>query len=306
MMKWVDPTIELVASGSSSSEMKTFGDWELTMLDECYENIDYVSLHRYYGNPTGDTPGFLARTMDLDAFIHTVVSICDAVKGKKHLKKQINLSFDEWNVWYHSHGQDNEIWKREKWGPALPLLEDIYNFEDALLVGSMLITFLRNADRVKIACMAQLVNVIAPIMTRTGGGCWAQTIFYPYMHASNFGRGTALRAVVDSPVYDCKDYTDVPYIDATATMDDAGNVTVFCVNRDMSEDYVLNLDLRSFGALRLEEHILLHHDDVKAVNTEDNPMNVAPVAGPGGKVSDGQAEIKIPALSWNVLRFVRA
>ena len=306
MMKWVDPTIELVASGSSSSEMKTFGDWELTMLDECYENIDYVSLHRYYGNPTADTPGFLARTMDLDAFIHTVVSICDAVKGKKHLKKQINLSFDEWNVWYHSHEQDNEIWKREKWGPALPLLEDIYNFEDALLVGSMLITFLRNADRVKIACMAQLVNVIAPIMTRTGGGCWAQTIFYPYMHASNFGRGTALRAVVDSPVYDCKDYTDVPYIDATATMDDAGNVTVFCVNRDMSEDYVLNLDLRSFGALRLEEHILLHHDDVKAVNTEDNPMNVAPVAGPGGKVSDGQAEIKIPALSWNVLRFVRA
>ena len=306
MMKWVDPTIELVASGSSSSEMKTFGDWELTMLDECYENIDYVSLHRYYGNPTADTPGFLARTMDLDAFIHTVVSICDAVKGKKHLKKQINLSFDEWNVWYHSHEQDNEIWKREKWGPALPLLEDIYNFEDALLVGSMLITFLRNADRVKIACMAQLVNVIAPIMTRTGGGCWAQTIFYPYMHASNFGRGTALRAVVDSPVYDCKDYTDVPYIDATATMDDAGNVTVFCVNRDMSEDYVLNLDLRSFGALRLEEHILLHHDDVKAVNTEDNPMNVVPVAGPGGKVSDGQAEIKIPALSWNVLRFVRA
>ncbi len=306
MMKWVDPTIELVACGSSSSEMPTFGDWELTMLDECYENIDYVSLHRYYGNPTADTPGFLARTMDLDAFIHTVVSICDAVKGKKHLKKQVNLSFDEWNVWYHSREQDDEIWKREKWGPALPLLEDIYNFEDALLVGSMLITFLRNADRVKIACMAQLVNVIAPIMTRNGGGCWAQTIFYPYMHASNFGRGTALRAVVDSPVYDCSDYSDVPYIDATATMDDDGNVTVFCVNRDMNEDYVLNIDLRSFDALTIKEHIVLHHDDVKAINTEENPMNVAPKAGPGGKVEDGRAEIRIPALSWNVLRFAKA
>ena len=126
------------------------------------------------------------------------------------------------------------------------------------------------------------------------------------MHASNFGRGTALRAVVDSPVYDCSDYSDVPYIDATATMDDDGNVTVFCVNRDMNEDYVLNIDLRSFDALTIKEHIVLHHDDVKAINTEENPMNVAPKAGPGGKVEDGRAEIRIPALSWNVLRFAKA
>ena len=305
MMKWVDPSIELVACGSSSSQMPTFGDWELTMLDECYENIDYVSLHRYYGNPTNDTPGFLARSMDLDDFIHTVISICDAVKGKKHQKKQINLSFDEWNVWYHSNEQDKEIWKREKWGPALPLLEDVYNFEDALLVGSMLITFLRNADRVRIACMAQLVNVIAPIMTRNGGGCWAQTIFYPFMHVSRYGRGTALKALVNTPVYDCEDYEGVPLIDATATEADDGSVTVFCVNRDMKEDFCLDLDLRSFGSLRLAEHIMLHHDDVKAVNTEENPGNVVPSAGPGGKTDQERAEIMLPALSWNVIRFVR-
>ena len=274
MMKWVDPSIELVACGSSSSQMPTFGDWELTMLDECYENIDYVSLHRYYGNPTNDTPGFLARSMDLDDFIHTVIN-----------------------------EQDKEIWKQEKWGPALPLLEDIYNFEDALLAGSMLITFLRNADRVKVACLAQLVNVIAPIMTRNGGGCWAQTIFYPYMHVSRYGRGTALKAIVDTPVYDCSDYEGVPLVDATATLGDDGSVTVFCVNRDMKEDFCLDLDLRSFGNLKLKEHILLHHDDVKAVNTEENPGNVAPTAGPGGKVDGGKAEIKLPALSWNVLRF---
>ena len=303
MMKWVDPTIELVASGSSSSQMPTFGEWEMTMLDQCYENIDYVSLHRYYGNPTNDTPGFLARSMDLDDFIHTVVSICDAIKGKKHSKKQLNLSFDEWNVWYHSNEQDKEIWKREKWGPALPLLEDVYNFEDALLAGSMLITFLRSADRVKVACLAQLVNVIAPIMTRNGGGCWAQTIFYPYMHASRYGRGTALRAIVNTPVYDCKDFEGVPYIDATATQDEDGTVTVFCVNRDMNEDYALNIDLRSFGDLTIKEHILLHHDDVKAVNTEDQPDTVIPSAGPGGKIDAGKAEIIIPALSWNVIRF---
>ena len=306
MMKWVDPSIEVVACGSASHEMPTYGSWEYQMLDECYENVDYVSLHRYYGNPTNDTPGFLARSMDLDDFIHTVISICDAVKGKKHQKKQINLSFDEWNVWYHSNEQDKEIWKQEKWGPALPLLEDIYNFEDALLAGSMLITFLRNADRVKVACLAQLVNVIAPIMTRNGGGCWAQTIFYPYMHVSRYGRGTALKAIVDTPVYDCSDYEGVPLVDATATLGDDGSVTVFCVNRDMKEDFCLDLDLRSFGNLKLKEHILLHHDDVKAVNTEENPGNVAPTAGPGGKVDGGKAEIKLPALSWNVLRFTKA
>ena len=300
MMKWVDPSIELVACGSSSSEMPGFGSWELEMLNECYDNIDYVSLHRYYGNPTGDTPGFLARTMDMDDFIKSVTAICDAVKGKKHSKKQINLSFDEWNVWYHSNEQDKEIWKREKWNRALPLLEDIYNFEDALLVGSMLLTLIRNADRVKIACLAQLVNVIAPIMTRNGGGCWAQTTYYPFQHASQYGRGIALKAIVQSPVYDCADYENVPVIDTAATLADNGSVTVFCVNRDLAEDCLLDLDLRSFGDMELEEHIVLHHDDVKAVNTEDCPDRVVPHSMPLKK-TDGQTVI--PALSWNVLRF---
>ena len=303
MMKWVDPSIELVACGSCAHDMPTYGSWEYEVLDQCYDNVDYVSLHRYYGNPTGDTPGFLARSMDLDDFIKEVAAICDCVGGKKHAKKKLNLSFDEWNVWYHSSEQDKEILKAEKWGRALPLLEDIYNFEDALLAGAILITFLKNADRVKVACLAQLVNVIAPIMTRNGGGCWAQTIFYPYMHVSRYGRGTALKAIVDTPVYDCSDYEGVPLVDATATLGDDGSVTVFCVNRDMKEDFCLDLDLRSFGNVKLEEHILLHHDDVKAVNTEENPGNVAPAAGPGGRIDGGKAEIRLPALSWNVIRF---
>ena len=302
MMKWVDPSIELVACGSSSYEMSTFGSWEYQMLDECYDQIDYVSLHRYYGNPSNQTADFLARNMDLDAFIKTVVSICDAVKGKKHSRKQVNLSFDEWNVWYHSNQQDQEIWKRDKWDRALPLLEDIYNFEDALLVGAMLITFLRNADRVKVACMAQLVNVIAPIMTRNGGGVWAQTIFWPLMHASQYGRGTALRPVLDSPKYDCSDYTDVPLVDATATLGDDGSVTIFAVNRDLKDDIALEADLRAFGDLKVLEHIVLHHDDVKAVNTEKAPDNVAPRAGKGGTLDRGRLEVVLPSLSWNVIR----
>ena len=304
VMKWVDPSIELVACGSAAHDMPTYGEWEYQMLTECYDQVDYVSLHRYYGNPTGDTPGFLARAMDLDDFISEVVSICDAVRGKKHAKKQINLSFDEWNVWYHSTEQDKEIWKRDKWNRALPLLEDVYNFEDALLCVTILITFLKHADRVKIACLAQLVNVIAPILTRNGGGAWAQTIYWPMLHASAYGRGTALRPLVSSPAYDCKDYEQVPYVDAAATLAEDGSVTIFAVNRSLEEPFELDGDLRAFGNLRLAEHILLHHDDVKAVNTEENPDNVAPTAGPGGTLDGGRLSVTLPAASWNVIRLV--
>ena len=302
MMKWVDPSIELVACGSCAHDMPTYGAWEMEVLDQCYSHVDYVSLHRYYGNPTGDTPGFLARSMDLDDFIREVVAICDAVRGKKHAKKRLNLSFDEWNVWYHSSEQDREIQKADKWGRALPLLEDVYNFEDALLVGAILITFLKNADRVKVACLAQLVNVIAPIMTRTGGGVWAQTIFYPMMHASKWGRGEALRPVISSPVYDCRDYERVPLVDAAATLSPDGSLTVFAVNRDLQDAIPLRCDLRAFGSLRVAEHIVLHHDDVKAVNTEADPMNVAPAQGPGAEADAGRVTVRLPALSWNVIR----
>ena len=305
LMKWVDPSIEVVACGSSSREMKTYGEWEYEMLGECYDEIDYVSLHRYYGNKENDTPAFLARSVELDHFIREVASICDAVGAKKHSKKKLGLSFDEWNVWYHSNEQDQEIYKADKWNRALPLLEDVYNFEDALLVGSMLITFLRNADRVKIACMAQLVNVIAPIMTRNGGGAWAQTIYWPLMQASLYGRGTALRPVVDSPVYDCRDFSDVPLLDATATLGDDGSVTLFAVNRDLNEDIALNVDLRGFGGLRVVEHSVLHHDDLKAVNTETAPDTVSPKAGEGGTMDSGKLTVRIPSKSWNVIRLVK-
>ncbi|MBR3741636.1 MAG: antA/AntB antirepressor family protein [Clostridia bacterium] len=202
----------------------------------------------------------------------------------------------------HSSEQDKEVLKADKWGRALPLLEDIYNFEDALLAGAMLITFLKNADRVKVACLAQLVNVIAPIMTRNGGGCWAQTIFYPFMHASRYGRGAALRPVISSPVYDCKDYEKVPCVDAAASVSEDGDVTIFAVNRDMTDDILLDCDLRAFGNLRVKEHILLHHDDVKAVNTENNPNEVAPVQGNGAACENGEITVKLPRLSWNVIR----
>lgn len=302
VMKWVDDSIETVACGSSGTNMKTFGQWEFDVLTECYSNVDYVSLHRYYGNPHNDTADFLASTLDLDDFIKTVASICDAVKGKKHAKKTVNLSLDEWNVWYHSNNQDEEVHEREPWGTALHLLEDIYNFEDALLVGLMLITMLRNADRVKIGCLAQLVNVIAPIMTREKGGAWAQTIFYPMMQASMYGRGKSLLPIISTDKHDTKHFNDVPIMDAAATMDEEGNVTIFAVNRDLEEDVKLTLDLRSFGGLTPAMHSVLHHDDMKAINSEENPDEVKPVEVPV-VIEDGA--IVLPKASWNVIRFVK-
>jgi len=303
MMKWVDNSIETVACGSSGSGMPTFGEWEYTMLNECYDNVDYVSLHRYYGNPHNETEDFLASTLDLDDFIKTVASICDAVKGKKHSKKRVHLSLDEWNVWYHSNQQDQELYKTAPWGNALPLLEDIYNFEDALLVGLILITMLKNADRVKIGCMAQLVNVIAPIMTSKNGGAWAQTIFYPLMQASNLGRGVSLLPQIICDKHDTKHFTDVPTVDAAAVLNEEdGSVTIFAVNRDLKEDVALDCDLRSFGDLRIVSHSVLHHDDVKAVNTESNPFEVAPVDVTPEKNGDA---VMLPAASWNVIRLTK-
>ena len=302
VMKWVDPSIEVVACGSSAYDMPSFGAWELEMLDQCYENVDYVSLHRYYQNLTNNTPNFLAKSVDMDAFIKTVVSLCDAIGGKKHSKKKLNLSFDEWNVWYHSSEQDAQILKENRWGQSLHLLEDVYNFEDALLVGSMLITLLRNSDRVKIACLAQLVNAIAPIMT-SESGCWAQTIYWPFMHVSLYGRGTALRPIVSSPLYSSADFDDVPLLDAVAVLDDEGSLTVFAVNRSSENDILLTCDLRAFQNLKFKEHIVLHHDDVKAINTEDAANTVAPIIRPGSDAENGYFNVQVPYLSWNVLKF---
>ncbi len=199
LMKSADPEIELIACGSSSSSMPTFGEWETTVLKNCYDQVDYLSLHSYYGNRSNNSAEFLACSKDMDQFITDVSAICDAVRATRHSKKTMYLSFDEWNVWFHSNEQDKKV---EKWTVAPPLLEDVYTFEDALVAGCLLITLLRHCDRVKIACLAQLVNVIAPIMTETGGRAWAQTIFHPFRDASRFGRGTALNCRIDCPSYD--------------------------------------------------------------------------------------------------------
>ena len=245
VMRRVDPSLELVACGSSSMDNPTFGDWERTVLDQCYDNIDLLSLHRYYGFYGDDDPNeldnYLGKNVDLDEFIKGVVAICDAVKAQKRSKKRINLSFDEWNVWYHSNQQDDET---APWQKAPHLLEDIYNFEDALLVGSLLITLLKNSDRVKMACLAQLVNVIAPIMTNDNG-VWYQSIFYPFMQVLNLGKGVALTPHVAVDSYQSREFAVVPYLDSIATYDqDNHQLVIFAENKHQKDELELDLTIK--------------------------------------------------------------
>jgi alpha-N-arabinofuranosidase len=303
-MRAIDPDIKLVACGSSNTFMDTFPEWEADILKHTYEVTDYISLHQYFGNKDGDTPNFLALSLETDHFIKTVISICDYVKAVKRSKKDIMLSFDEWNVWYHSLKFDENEIKNKPWQVAPTLVEDIYNFEDALVVGCMLITFLKHADRLKMACIAQLVNVIAPIMTETGGGVCKQTTFYPLFHASKYGRGTALMPVVSSPKYDSKDYTDVPYLETVAVAnEESGELTIFAVNRHLEQPMLIDVDIKGFDGYSVAEHIVLECDDLKAVNTVAKPGVVAPKSRTGTVSANGSVlEVKLEKASWNVIR----
>ncbi len=301
VMKWADPTIELVACGSSNREMPTFAEWERVVLEHTYDNIDYLSLHQYYGNHSHDDAAFLASAVGMDRFIREIVATCDFVKAKLRGKKDIMLSFDEWNVWYHSHSADS---KNERWQVAPPLLEDAYDMADALVVGTMLNALIRNADRVKVACLAQLVNVIAPILTRNGGPAWRQTIYWPYLYASLHGRGLSLGTLVDCPTYDASNHHDVPWLDVSAVYDETrGEVSVFAVNRNLEQAIDASIDLRGVGGAALIQHAALHHDNLTAANTEAAPDTVRPQAGAGGVIEGGIFQGQLGPASWNLLRF---
>lgn len=303
VMKIIDPTIELVSCGSSNLEMPTFPKWESTTLEYTYDVADYVSLHQYYGNEADDTADFLAKSDDMDEFIKTVIATCDYVKAKKRGKKNINLSFDEWNVWFHSKEKEADIRKNDPWQIAPPMLEDIYTFEDALLVGLMLITLLRHADRVKMACLAQLVNVIAPIMTQQGGGtAWKQTIFYPFMHASKYGRGVVLRPVIHTPVHDTAQHENVTDIESVAVYnEEKEELTIFAVNRNINEDIQVTADVRGLEGYQLKEHIVLENSDMKLCNGAGQEL-VFPKTVEQSSLEGGMMTSMLHKASWNVIR----
>ena len=299
-----DKSLELIACGSSHSNMPTYPDWERTVLEHTYENVDHISLHMYFANHEQDTANYLALNEKLDDYIATVASTIEFVKAKKRSKHQVHICFDEWNVWYHSRQQDREILDGGNGWPHAPrLLEDIYNFEDVLQVGCILNTFIRRSDVVKLACIAQLVNVIAPIMTDPKGAAWRQTIYYPYYFASIFGRGTALRLAVDSPGYDAEVADNVPYVDISGVHDEAaGTVTFFAVNRHPTETLEVEVDLQGFGEASIIDHQVMTHADLRAVNTADNQHEVAPSKGSGAAIDGTRLTAALPPYSYQMLR----
>ncbi|WP_329211353.1 alpha-N-arabinofuranosidase [Streptomyces sp. NBC_00683] len=302
-MRQIDPSVELVACGSSSRSMPTFAAWEATVLAETYDLVDYVSLHAYYEETDGDRGSFLASAVDMESFIESVVATCDHVGARLKSTKKINLSFDEWNVWYMARFQQDAAENPLDWPEAPRLLEDNYSVTDSVVFGSLLIALLRHADRVTVACLAQLVNVIAPIMTEPGGPAWRQTTFFPFAQAARYGRGQVLDVRVDSPTYATAKYGEADLLHATAVRDPgSGAVTVFAVNRSQDTALPLEVALAGLDLEQVAEHLVVADADPEARNTLAEPERVAPHAAEGTVLVDGTLRATLEPMSWNMIR----
>jgi alpha-N-arabinofuranosidase len=302
-MRQVDPDLELVVCGSSSAQMPTFGEWERVVLEETYDDLDFITCHAYYEPVDEDYGSFLASAVNMDRFIDSVVATADHVKAVRGSDKTVNISFDEWNVWYQSRYQEvDRITAVDEWPVAPRLLEDTYSVVDAVVFGSLLISLIRHADRVTAASLAQLVNVIAPIMTEPGGPAWRQTTFYPFAVTSRLARGVTLELKLDCPTYPTGQYGDVPVVDSVATCDtDSGETSVFLVNRSLDEEVTIDIDVRLLGAVTLSNVESLWDDDIHAANTLQDPERVGLRPNESARLEDGAVTITLPPVSWTAL-----
>jgi len=307
-MRQLDPSIELVVCGSSSAHMPTFGEWERVVLTHTYEDVDYVSCHAYYEEKNDDLASFLASAVDMDDFIESVVATADHVKAVSGTDKTINISFDEWNVWYiDRYQQVDKIEGIDNWPVAPRLLEDAYSVADAVVVGNLLISLLKHADRVTSASMAQLVNVIAPIMTEPLGPAWRQTTFFPFSLTSRLATGSALEVKLTSDVHETDLYGTVNTVDAAATYDrETGQTAVFLVNRSQSEEASVAIDLSALGNVTLLDAQTLADEDVKAKNTLAEKERVALTRNESVRIGDDLISVTLPPVSWTALSLVEA
>ena len=303
-MRYVDRSLSLIACGSSGPGMSTYLEWDRQVLEQCYDRVDGLSLHRYYENTPAETGGdsrkFVAMNLAMDRQIAEGVAVCDLVRGRLRSRKTLWLSFDEWNVWYRARSGAAVDGRRQE---APHLLEEIYNLEDALLVGGLVITLLRNADRVKIGCLAQLVNVIAPIMTNANG-LFRQTIYYPYSWSLQYARGRVLNLLIESPTYNVPQMDAVGYIDAAATVDpENGRTTLFVLNRDLSNARQVELAWEDTPKTRVAVSQVLTGNDLKAVNGFDAPERVKPQPFERPSTTNGRTRIELPARSFTVMQW---
>ena len=307
-MRQLDPSLELVVCGSSSAHMPTFGEWERVVLGHTYDDVDYISCHAYYEEKNGDLGSFLASAVDMDHFIEAVVATADHVKAVYGSSKTINLSFDEWNVWYIDRYQNvDKIDGINNWPVAPRLLEDQYSVADAVVFGNLLISLLKRADRVTSASLAQLVNVIAPIMTEPGGPAWRQTTFFPFALTSQFATGATLEVKLDSDSYETNQYGTVPVVDAVATHDtDSARTSVFLVNRSQTDDATVTIDISALGEVTVLEAQTLNDDtDVYAANTLQEPERVSLRDNKSVAIGTGIVTVTLPPVSWSALSLGR-
>jgi alpha-N-arabinofuranosidase len=299
-MRRVDSSIELVACGSSNSRMPTFGAWEATVLEHCHDLVEHISLHAYYEQLGDDRASFLASAVEMDRMIDSVVATSDAVAARLRSPRRLSLSFDEWNVWYqHRFGGESSL----RYDRPPELIEDVYSVVDAVVVGGLLVSLLRHCDRVQIACQAQLVNVIAPIRTESGGPAWRQSIFDPFAATARHARGEVLLTSIQSPVQPTARYGDTPVLDAVATLDDEdGAVTILLVNRSLDASLITRVDSRGFAPLRVVERLELCDSDPDARNSPTQPDRVRIHAGPPVEIDEEGFTLELPATSWTMMR----
>jgi alpha-L-arabinofuranosidase len=303
-MHYVDPSLKLIACGSSGPGMRTYLEWDREVLEQCYDYVDGLSLHRYFGNwdrdSGGDTAKYLALNLSMEKQISESLAVCDLVRGHKRSPKKLWLSFDEWNVWYRTTG-GNDVNGQRKEAPHL--LEEVYNLEDALLVGGLINSLLRNADRVKLACLAQLVNVIAPIMTNATG-LFRQTIYYPYRWALEFAKGDVLNLQVESSTYDVPGMDKVAHLDVAGSLNhDDGNLCLFVLNRDLLKPHQVEVVWEDAAPGRAASASVLTGDDLKASNSFAAPQKVAPQPFTSPAVSGGRTTFEVPARSYTVIQW---
>jgi alpha-N-arabinofuranosidase len=302
-MRQVDKDLELVVCGSSHAQMPLFGTWERIVLEETYDEVDYISCHAYYEPFDNDYGSFLASAVNMDRFIESVVATADHVKAMRGSSKTINISFDEWNVWYNTrYAEVEKITDPQNWPVAPRLLEDVYSVVDAVVFGNLLISLIRHADRVTAASLAQLVNVIAPIMTEPGGPAWKQTTFFPFALASQLARGVTLELKLDCPSYETERHGTVGVVDAVATHDEeTGDTAVFLVNRSMDEAVELVADVTHLGEVSIASAESLHDADMHAANTLADPERVGMSVNESANLVDGQLRIVLPPVSWTAV-----
>ncbi len=298
LMKGLDKSIETIACGSSGREMSTYLAYDREVLEHCWDHVEYISAHRYSNNRRNDCAWFLAEGVEIDRVIADYAGLLDYVRGVKKSDKRIYVSFDEWNVWYKTATPAD---MDGHWTDAPHLLEEQYNVEDALVCAQYLSAFLRRADVVKIACIAQIVNVIAPIMTRPDG-VLIQPTYYPFVAFAQHARGIALTPTVQSPSYTAGERGDVPVIDASASFDPvSGDVAVFVVNRDVKTPQTITIRLADRTVDRVSASDVLTGEP-KATNTWQSPEQVHPTQLTATITADGHVLLAVPGGAFATIR----